>query len=406
MYDVLSGFRVLELSTWTMVPSAGAICAEWGADVIKVEQPSGDPQRAILFTPSWDDPASQVMTQLPNHGKRSFALDVRTDGGREVLYRLAAASDVFLTNFLEPARNRLKIDVEHLRQVNHSIIYAKGTGQGPRGPESALGGYDISAGWARPSLAHQLMAFGADEPPAMPPGLIDLQGGFNLAAGIAAALLKRERTGEPSVVDVSLLSTALWMLAPNLGAAHYGSEILHSPGRTTPSTHGALTNSYRTKDGRWLYLVFIEPDRYWHDFCARIGRPDIEVDPRFADAKARNQNVRECVEVLDEVFAAQTLEHWRRAFEGMEGPWAAVQSCEETLHDPQVLANEYVGYVTCDVEHFPVVTGPVQFDGRPVGFMPPAPKVNADLRSVLGDAGFGADEIERLRADGVIGAPE
>jgi crotonobetainyl-CoA:carnitine CoA-transferase CaiB-like acyl-CoA transferase len=401
VYDVFEGIRVLEVSMWTMVPSGGAVCAEWGADVIKVEHPRGDPQRHVLFTPSWDEPAARTMTQLPNRGKRSVALNLATEQGREVLLRIAATADVYLTNFLEPARTRLRIDVEDIRAVNPRIIYAKGTGQGPRGPEAQLGGYDISSGWAKPSMAAQLMAVGTnDEPPAMPPGVVDLQGGFNLAAGIAAALLKRERTGIPSVVDVSLLSSALWMLGPNLSAAYYGSEILHTQGRRDPA-HGALTNSYRTRDGRWLYLVFIEPDRYWHDFCDRLGRPELAADPRFADAAARRTNLGACIDVLDEAFATRTLEEWRKAFDGMEGPWAPVQTAAETLQDPQVLANDYVGFV--GDEGFAVISNPVQFDGTGVGDLPAAPGIGADAGSVLADVGYGVEEIEALRDAGVVG---
>jgi crotonobetainyl-CoA:carnitine CoA-transferase CaiB-like acyl-CoA transferase len=401
VYDVLSGVRVIDLSMWTMVPSAGVVCAEWGADVIKVEHPNGDPQRKMLFTPSWDEPAAKTMTHLPNRGKRSVALDLRDERGREVLLRLAGTADVFLTNFLAPARQKLRIDVEDVREVNPRIIYAKATGQGPRGPEADHGGYDISAGWARPSMAHQMMAFGAAEPPAMPPGLVDVQGGFNLAAGIAAALFKRERTGEPSIVDVSLLSSALWMLGPNLSAAYYGSEILRANGRYDPA-HGATTNSYRTKDGRWLYLVFIEPDRYWQDFCKRIDRPDLAVDPRFADKAARWANLRACVDELDAVFATRTLDEWRIAFDGMEGPWAAVQSAEETVRDPQVLANGYLGRAGSGDDEFAVISNPVQFDGRPVGHLSLAPQVGEHSTEVLAELGYDDGEIAGLRESGVL----
>jgi crotonobetainyl-CoA:carnitine CoA-transferase CaiB-like acyl-CoA transferase len=401
MYDIFDGVRIIELSMWTMVPSGGAVCAEWGADVIKIEHPDGDPHRKIRFTPTWDEPAAMTMTHLPNRGKRSVAIDLRTESGRQILLRLVESADVFLTNFLEPARTRLRIDVDDLRQANPRLIYAKGTGQGPRGPEAVLGGYDISSGWAKPSLAAQLMAFGASEPPAMPPGLIDLQGGFNLAAGIAGALFKRERTGEPSVVDVSLLSTALWVLGTNLSAACYGSEILAATGRYDPA-HGALTNCYQTKDGRWLYLVFIQPDRYWVDFCRRLDRPDLAEDPRFSDAVARAQHVRECAEALDAVFATRTLDEWKVAFDGMEGPWAAVQTAEETVRDPQVLANDYIGRAGEGDEAFALISNPVQFDGRPVGSVALAPGVGEHTAAVLAGLGYAEDEIADLRKTGVV----
>ncbi|WP_432843253.1 CaiB/BaiF CoA transferase family protein [Dactylosporangium sp. CA-092794] len=402
MYDILSGVRVVELSTWTMVPSCGAVCAEWGADVIKVEHPKGDPQRKIRFTPSATEPAAMTMTHLPNRGKRSITLDLHAERGRDVLLRLVETADVFLTNFLAPARRKLRIDVADLRRVNPGLVYAKATGQGPQGPDADLGGYDISAGWARPSMAHQMMAFGADEPPAMPPGLVDLQAGFNLAAGIAGALFKRERTGRPSVVDVSLLSAALWMLGPNLSAASYDSEILHATGRYDPA-HGPLTNSYRTLDGRWLYLVFIEPDRYWQDFCRRIDRPDLAADPRFETAEVRARHVKECVDELESVFATRTLAQWRDAFDGMEGPWAPVQSAAETLRDPQVLANGYIGRAGTGEQEFALVSSPVQFDVRPVGPVSLAPAVGEHTEAVLDSLGYDEAAIEALRGEGVLG---
>jgi crotonobetainyl-CoA:carnitine CoA-transferase CaiB-like acyl-CoA transferase len=164
-----------------------------------------------------------------------------------------------------------------------------------------------------------------------------------------------------------------------------------------------LTNSYRTGDGRWLYLVFIEPDRYWEDFCKRIDRPDLAVDPRFADIAARRTNLRACVEELDAVFATRTLEEWRVAFDGMEGPWAAVQTAEETVRDPQVLANEYVGRVGSGEEEFAVVSNPVQFDGRPVGYLPLAPGVGEHGDAVLAELGYDEAEIRALRESGVLG---
>jgi crotonobetainyl-CoA:carnitine CoA-transferase CaiB-like acyl-CoA transferase len=191
------------------------------------------------------------------------------------------------------------------------------------------------------------------------------------------------------------------MLGTNLSAAYYDSEILHATGRYDPA-HGALTNCYRTKDDRWLYLVFIEPDRYWPDFCARLGRTDLAADPRFVDAAARARHVRECVEALDEVFATRTLDEWRAAFDGMAGPWAPVQTAAETVRDPQVLANEYLGRAGDGDDGFALVSNPVQFDGRAVGHLPLAPSVGEHTGSLLAELGYPEDEIADLRAAGVV----
>src|SRR3954452_12764126 len=282
MSEMLDGIRVLEVAAWTFVPAAGAALADWGADVIKVEHPqTGDPQRGLISSgliPGGPGAVNYIIEQ-PNRGKRSIGLDISTDEGRELLYRLAERSDVFLTNFLPDVRRRRKIDVEHIRAVNPNIIYARGSGQGTRGPDAERGGYDGASFWARGGIANALTPADSEWPIGPRPGFGDLPGGMTIAGAIAAALFARERTGEAPVVDVSLLAFAMWTLSPDVVASKlYGGDPL--PKFDRKRTPNPLVGSYRTKDDRYLMLMMLQADRFWEDFCTHFGQPELATDAR------------------------------------------------------------------------------------------------------------------------------
>ena len=304
MQDVLSGVRILEVAQWWFVPASGAVLADWGADVIKVEHPeTGDPQRGLSAAGfSFKEGGVDFMMQQSNRGKRSVGIDLNTPEGRELLYKLAAKADVFVTSFLPAARKKLRIDLEDIRAVNPDIIYVRGSGQGVRGPDAEKGGYDASAFWARGGIAHALTR-PEIELPIMPRAAFgDSIGAMTIAGGIAGALFRRERHGVASVVDVSLLATAMWVLAPDIVA----SKLLE-PGKGMPSfgrktAPNPLANSYKTKDDRWLLLMMLQPDRYWADFCRHVEREDLIDDERFADGATRFQNREACVAELDGEF--------------------------------------------------------------------------------------------------------
>ena len=219
MANALSGFRVLEVAAWTFVPAAGAVLADWGADVIKVEHPEvGDPQRGLVsmgLIPGGDNAVNYIMEQ-PNRGKRSIGIDISTDAGRDILYKLVESSDVFLTSFLPSVRQRLKIDVEHIRAVNPNIVYARGSGQGSLGLDRNKPGYDGSVYWGRGGVAHALTPADAKWPIGGRAAFGDLAGGVAIAGGIAAGLLQRATTGEAPIIDVSLLGLAMWVLSPDI----------------------------------------------------------------------------------------------------------------------------------------------------------------------------------------------
>ncbi len=405
MHDVMSGVRVLEVASWTFVPAAGAVLADWGADVLKIEHPAtGDPQRGLItsgLVPGGAD-IPNFMIEQPNRGKRSVGIDIGTDAGRELLYRLAETADVFLTNFLPGPRARLKIDVEDIRARNPRIIYARGTGQGTRGPDATKGGYDGASYWARGTAGVQLTPGDRDWPISQTPAFGDLQGAQTIAGGIAAALFHRERTGEAKIVDISLLGTAMWAMSPFIVAA----KLFDMPAGGTRDRRdmpNPIVNAYRTSDGRFLSLVMLESDRFWADLCEHLGRPDLIADERFVDSRARATNSRACVEALDEVFAQRTLAEWRAALETVKGVWSVYQTPLDVHDDPQVAANGYVLPVSLPGAAKPLglVANPVQFDETPPTLRP-APGHGEHTDEVLTELGLSMDEIIEHKISGAI----
>ncbi|MGE0387555.1 MAG: CaiB/BaiF CoA transferase family protein [Gammaproteobacteria bacterium] len=402
----LAGVRVIEAAIWMFGPACGAILSDLGADVIKVEHPrSGDPQRGISTSGMQAPSGARIPDGLPynaiaNRGKRSVGLDLGHPLGRDALYRLCAKADVFLTNFLAPARAKLSIDVADIRAHNPRIIYARATGTGTRGPEADRGGYDLATGWGRAGTAFKLTPEGG-EPPMMPPSFFDLQGSMALAAAIATALFKRERTGHASVVDASLLNAGMWPLGPDIVMAPYLGEMPRWRDRRRPGS--PTVNWYRTADGRWLYLVHLESDRYWPELCRAIGRADLIDDPRFSSHATRIEHQEACVAILDGIFAARTLAQWTPILNATAGVWAPVQSPAELHADPQVVANGMLPRVTGqDGLEFSLVAPPFQFDERAPSVAGPAPEAGQHTEEILLDLGLGWDEIEAGKAAGAF----
>ena len=401
----MSGVRVLEVAAWTYVPAAGAVLAEWGADVLKIEHPeTGDPQRALItsgLVPTGPGGVNH-MIELPNRGKRSVAIDLGTEDGHDLLLRLAEASDVFLTNFLPPARRRLRIEVDDLRAVNPDIIYVRGSGQGQRGPEKDRGGYDGCSFWGR-VVADIVTPPDSEWPISQPgPAFGDLIGGMTIAGGIAAALFHRERTGEALVVDNSLLATAMWAAGGSLIAAGlFGLTKMPKMDRT--QSPNPLVNNYRTSDGRYLSLIMLQPDRYWADLVTHLGHPELADDERFRDSRALHEHRAEAVGVLDGIFATRTFAEWREVLMRIEGQWAPVETAAELLEDPQALSNGYVReIVAASGTTFRIVPSPLQFNETPPD-LSRAPEHGEHTDEVLQELlGLDMDKIMDLKIKGAI----
>ncbi|MGW1029121.1 CaiB/BaiF CoA transferase family protein [Streptomyces sp. NPDC002577] len=401
-YDVLQGVKVVEVAMYAFAPSAGAVLADWGADVIKIVPPgTADPMNG---TPVAALPAKDVgvkfMWEILNRGKRCMGLDVSTDGGREVLYDLVREADVFITNLLPSARTRFGLDLDDLDAVNDRLIYARATGHGDRGPERERGGYDMTDFWSRSGIGHAASQVADEFVPLVSPALGDLTSGTFLAGAVAAALFRRERTGRGAVVDVSLLSSGLWVLSPGVVAAQlYGVEGI--PRFRHAQSPNPTVSAYRTRDGRYINLSGILTEGSFERFCEVIGRPELGADPRFNSGEARLANAAECVAALDAVFAERDLAEWTKMLAGLPVPWSVVQSAREAGEDVQVTANQYVTQVQGPAGPYPLVASPAQFDDTPPS-LTRAPEHGEQGDEILLELGRDWDTILRLKAAGDV----
>jgi crotonobetainyl-CoA:carnitine CoA-transferase CaiB-like acyl-CoA transferase len=405
MTAVMQGVRILEVAEHTFVPAASALLADWGAEVIKIEHVErGDAMRGLAQSglAMIGGGNVHVLLEHSNRGKQSLGLDLTSEDGLDILYKLAATCDVFLTNKLPGVRTKLKIDVDDIKAANPNIIYVRGTGQGEHGPDADKGSYDSLAYWCRAGISMGIKQ-PDDEftPPPPGPAFGDSIGAMTIAGGIMGALFHRERTGEATTVDVSLLGVGMW----SMGAAIALSLQLDIPWRPPArgaSTGNPLVTSYRTKDGRFVMLSCLQPGKYWPDMCKVIDRPDLAVDERFADADKIRANAAEGTEILRGIFAEHTLDEWREKLATFSGQWAVVQDTLEAASDPQAIANGYVAECeTADGTPFKLAGAPVQYGGAPP--QPKrAPEFNEHGDAILSDLGLDWDTIVDLKVRGVV----
>ena len=395
---VFAGVRVLELAQWVFVPASGAVLADQGADVIKIENPAtGDPYRGLMTQGIGAVHGGvNLNVEQNNRGKRSVALDIRTAQGRELMYKLVESSDVFLTNFRPEALSRLRYGVEDLRARNPMIIYARGHGFGVRGPEANTPSYDSTAYWARGGFAHTLTPSDYDREVGSRGAIGDKPSAMNLAYGIAAALFKRERTGEPAVVDVSLLGSAVWTLSSDILSTTISDA--HADGAVRPNRP---LSGYRTKDDR-LITVTILNEAHWPGWCRAIGREDLTRDPRFALRDDRLKNNAAYEAEVQATFAARTYGEWCQILRDSDAPWAPAQSAHEVARDPQVAANSYLVHLETDAGvPYTLASVPVEFDQTPA--VPGrAPAVGQHTEEVLRELGLTWDEIIDLKLAEVL----
>ncbi|MCE7796865.1 CoA transferase [Sphingobium sufflavum] len=408
MTQVMKGVRVLEVAQFTFVPAAGGILADWGADVIKIEHPvRGDTQRGFLNMGGVTlDPQRHTLFEHPNRGKRSVGIDISTPEGQEVLYELAKTADVFLTNYLPQVRQKNKFDVEHIRAINPNIIYARGSAFGDKGPEREVGGFDGTAFWARSGVAYSMT------PEELPgplnqgiPAFGDSIGGMFIAGGISAALLHREKTGEATVMDVSLLSSAIWASGALIAQVAETGVLSRNP---MPGKGGAARNplqgNYQTSDNGTINLCTLSPTGHIQNFFDHIGEPDAAKDPRFADARALFENAGAASDIIVKAIGAKPFEYWRQHLKTYTGQWAPIQSFADLLTDEQALANDMIVEVeAADGSDKPLklVRGPVQFDGAPT-VTTRSPSASEHTELVLMELGVEWDKIEAWKAAGAI----
>lgn len=401
MTGVMDGVRVIEVADYVFVPAAGAILADWGADVIKIEHHEhGDLMRGLKTFHSPKDgsvKAFNPVMEAANRGKRSIGLNLASDEGRAVLADLVKSADVFLTSKLESTRRKLKIDVADIRGHNDQIVYARGSGHGVRGPEADKGSFDALDFWYRSGMGMASKPHGFEHVPAMPaPAFGDNTGAMNVAGGIAAALFHRERTGNGTVVDVSLLASGMWTLGGAIAVSKLYDAPMEQP--ALDSTVNALVGTYATSDGRWLAFCCLQAAKYFPDLCRVLDRPELAVDDRFASAVGQQENACVLREILVAVFATRTYEDWLSRLDDFEGQWAPVQDALSVVTgDEQVAANDYVAQtISSTGDAFSLTRSPVQFDETPAPVGRP-PEFNADGDALLAELGLSEERILELK---------
>jgi crotonobetainyl-CoA:carnitine CoA-transferase CaiB-like acyl-CoA transferase len=393
------------VATWGLVPACGAVLADWGADVLKIEHPViGDPIRGV--SSQGIEPGAggfHFLWEILNRGKRSVGIDMSTAEGRELILRFAEECDVFLTNLRPAPRRRLGIDVEDVMGRNPRIIYARGSATGPLGPEAELGGWDFLHYWYRSGGASAITPRDRPYPLSLPcPAFGDIQTGMMLAGGISAALVGRESTGEGAVVDVSLLSAGMWAMQSSIVVSRLaGIDELKQPDRGK-EIFNPLVNTYRTSDGRYVALCMFYGDRFWPDLCRVMERSDLIDHPIFGSAESRAANIEESVALLDEIFATATFAEWKERLGRQQGEWDVVQRTSELYDDAQSLANGYIQEVDYgNGRSIRLVSAPVQFDETPPS-LGPAPDFAVDTDAALLELGLDWDELIKFKEAGVI----
>ncbi len=398
--SVLDGVKVVELAEHGFVPSCGAILADWGADVVKIERPTGDPLRSVMGAGLVADTGDfNFLFELYNRNKRGITLDLRDSGGRAAFDRLIEGADVLLTSFLPSARTKLGVTPEDLWAVNPRLVYAKGHGQGQRGPDADLGGFDAISFWARGGVGHLLTAPGA--PLVMPRGAFgDAPSGAMLAGGVAAALFQRERTGKGVVVDVALLATAVWQLSTDLTSTAY---LRAEPAKLQAGKALAnpMVGPFRSADDRWLMLNMLDDVRHWPPLCRALGLDDLVEDARFADTDARRANAGTLHAILVERIGSRSIADLVSSLAAEDTLFATMASPLEVIDDPQVVANGYLAQHPT-VPRARLATSPMQFDDAMTEIRRPAPALSEHTDEVLGEVGLTAGDIAALRDEGAI----
>ncbi len=395
----MAGLRVLDISSFIAAPAAAVVLGDWGADVVKVEGPDGDPNRRIMHDSS-NYPKSEINYpwQMDSRNKRSIVLDLKKPDARAALDRLIATADILICNFPPPVRDKLKLAYDDVKRVNPRLIYASLTGYGESGPDRDRPGFDATAYFARSGLLDAQRYEGG--PPGVPgPAQGDRATAMALVSSILMALIHRMKTGEGSWVGTSLLGNGLWSCGVIAQAALVGAFLEHRPPPERPRS--ALGNIYRTADDRWLQLTIVRTDKLWAPLCEAMGLAALISDPRFATEPDRRSRSAELAAILGETFAKEPYEHWREALAAREVTFGVISRPSDVPDDQQAIACGAV--VETAIPEMPrTLSNPIRLGFAEQRVANPAPALGQHSDEILREAGLSAQEIATLKISGAV----
>ncbi len=406
MAGPLEGIRVVEMGVWVAGPACAAILRDWGAEVIKIEPPTGDPFRGLFASALGSAVDINPPFEVDNRGKRSIALNLDDEEGRAVARQLVDRADVFVTNMRPRVLEDFGLDYETLSKSNQRLVYAQLTGYGPDGPNRDRAAYDIGAFWSRSGVAASLVPKGAPLPQQRG-GMGDHMTGMGAAGAVCAALLARERTGKGQRVAVSLIRVGTYMMAWDMMLAlrlNVPVEPYDRYNATNPiiNCFQAAPSAGSGQGGRWFWLLLLQADRHWPDLCRAIGREDLTQDERYADITIRRRHGPELVEELDKVFATKTLDEWGEVFDRENVWWAPVNTINDALADPVAREAGVLREVNGPDGPLPFVATPADFAATPSEPRGLSPELGQHTEEVLLELGYDWDAIIALKNKGAI----
>jgi crotonobetainyl-CoA:carnitine CoA-transferase CaiB-like acyl-CoA transferase len=401
----LEGIQVLDVSQVAAVPMCARHLGDFGADVIHVEHPlRGDSWRVFQAgqgTGTYGVPSNiNYNWENFNRNKRSMALDLSQEGGREIIHKLLERTDVFMTNLRLSEQQQFGMEYDTLSCLYPRLIYGLLTGYGKKGPERDNPAYDTTAYWARSGIPHRLTMAGVR--PGYTAAFGDNVAALALAFGIMMALYVRDRTGVGQEIDLSLFHIGIYQNSFDIaGALVTGQDCDEWRQMFRGDNPNPLSVAYQTKDGRTLIFVMLQPDRWWSRFCQAIEREDLEHDPRFNSFEARKENNAALIHILDEVFTTKTLYEWKPLLAGI--PYAPSQNYIEVINDPQARDNDF--FVPFDHPNYgriEVVANPIKLSENPATIRLPAPEFGQHTEEVLLEYGYTWEDIEQFKKQRVI----
>ncbi|AXE64255.1 fatty acid-CoA racemase [Hyphomonas sp. CACIAM 19H1] len=398
---MLEGIRVIEYATYMAAPGAGCILRDWGADVVKIEPPGGDPIRLFFRTIGTDYPDNPVF-DFDNRGKQSIIIDTSKPEGQALIREMVKDADVFLTNVRPGGLARSGLDYDSLKQLNPKLVYCSLSGYGLEGPDADRPGFDIASFWSRTGVANLTIPKGG-EPFPLRTAFGDHTTSIAAAAGICAALVEAQRTGNGRLVEASLFRTGLYTMGSDLAIQLFFGRVASTKGRHEQNV--PISNFYQSKDEKWFCIVARQGETDWAPLCRVINRPELATDPRFNNAKGRRANNAEVVNILDAGFGAYEMEELAGRLDAESIAWAPVQTLAEVAADPQAHAAGAIVQTPSskgDGSTYASPASPVRFPGADDGPKGPSPAPGEHTRQVLTSLGRTEADIETLYKSGIV----